>query len=158
MSSIIINGREIELLEPDYPDFFEPKPLSPKTKSNILFADINGNIHIHFQEIHRKPLLKRRSNIIIGNIPSILGKRKLVDAFDQEIYKDKERYGQDISHDFFKDHVGHDVYPNTDDSTSLNHPISWNDYVSEMRIKRPDLDPQGILDWCNQYLASKNKI
>ena len=109
MSSIIINGREIELLEPDYPDFFEPKPLSPKTKSNILFADINGNIHIHFQEIHRKPLLKRRSNIIIGNIPSILGKRKLVDAFDQEIYKDKERYGQDISHDFFKDHVGHDV-------------------------------------------------
>jgi len=38
---------------------------------------------------------------------SILGKRKLVDAFGEEIYNDKDRYGQEIPPDFFKNNVGH---------------------------------------------------
>lgn len=40
---------------------------------------------------------------------SILGKRKLVDAFGEEIYNDKERYGQDIPVNFFKTNIGHGV-------------------------------------------------
>lgn len=60
MSFAIINGRKVELLEPEkeevYPDFFESKPVSPSRKSNILFADNNGNIHITFKEKTLTPL------------------------------------------------------------------------------------------------------
>lgn len=61
-----------------------------------LFADNQGNIHITFRE---KP-----------EINSVLGKRKIVDAFGLEIYNDKDRYGQDISNDFFNNHIGHNSY------------------------------------------------
>ena len=40
---------------------------------------------------------------------NILGKRKLVEAFGEEIYKEKDRYGQDIPADFFKTNIGHGV-------------------------------------------------
>lgn len=36
---------------------------------------------------------------------SILGKRKLVDAFGIEIYNDHSRYGQSIPPDFFSSHL-----------------------------------------------------
>jgi hypothetical protein len=110
MSFVIINGREVELLEDIeqeelYPDFFEPKPVSPKK----FYADNSGNIHINFQEkTYKKPVIKRRPGIIIEEA-SILGKRKLVDAFGVEIYNDKDRYGQDIPVDFFKTNIGHGV-------------------------------------------------
>lgn len=41
---------------------------------------------------------------------NVLGKRKLADAFGEEICNDKIRYGQDIPDDFFKTNVGHGVY------------------------------------------------
>lgn len=44
------------------------------------------------------------------NLSSILGKRKLVDAFGEEIYNEKERYGQDIPADFFTLNSGHGIY------------------------------------------------
>jgi len=114
MSFTIINGREVELLEPEkeelYPDFFEPKPVSPSRKPNILFADNNGNIHMTFQEkTNKKFIFKTRSGPIVQEV-SILGKRKLVEAFGEEIYKEKERYGQDIPADFFETNIGHGVY------------------------------------------------
>ncbi len=40
---------------------------------------------------------------------SILGKRKLADAFGEEIYYNKERYGQEILPNFFKYNIGHGV-------------------------------------------------
>lgn len=40
---------------------------------------------------------------------SILGKRKLDVAFGKEVYYDKERYGQDIPQNFFKNNIGHGV-------------------------------------------------
>lgn len=114
MSFVIINGREVEVLEPEkeelYPEFFEPKPVSPKRKNNTLFADNSGNIHMTFQEkTHKKPIIKRRYGHIVEHV-SILGKRKLVEAFGEEIYNERERYGQDIPADFFDTNVGHGVY------------------------------------------------
>ena len=44
------------------------------------------------------------------NLCSILGKRKLVDAFGLEIYNEKERYGQDIPTGFFTLNSGHGIY------------------------------------------------
>jgi len=41
---------------------------------------------------------------------SILGKRKLVDAFGPSIYNEEMRYGQSIPPDFFKTNVGHNCY------------------------------------------------
>jgi hypothetical protein len=110
MSFVIINGREVEVLEPEkeelYPEFFEPKPVSPKK----FYADNSGNIHINFQEkTYKKPVIKRRPGPIIEPV-SILGKRKLVQAFGEEIYNDRDRYGQDIPADFFDTNVGHGVF------------------------------------------------
>lgn len=106
--------RGVELLAPEkeelYPDFFEPRPLSPIRKPNILFADNNGNIHMTFQEkTNKKYIFKRHSGPIVQQV-SILGKRKLDEAFGEEIYKEKERYGQDIPVDFFQTNIGHGVY------------------------------------------------
>jgi hypothetical protein len=44
------------------------------------------------------------------NKKNVLGKRKLADAFGEEIFNDKDRYGQDIPDNFFKTNVGHGVY------------------------------------------------
>jgi len=117
MSFRIINGRQIEVL--DEPDFFEPKPVSPK-RNNILFADNSGNIHKHV-------------------IPSILGKRKIADAFGPGMH-DKERYGQEIEPEFFKNNIGHGVYINPILSSSKN--------ISSTQETE-------IIDWCYKYLASK---
>ena len=62
------------------PDLFEPKPV----KNRII--------------IKKRP-----------NITPVLGKRKLVDAFGENIYNDQFRYGQEIPADFFKNNVGHGV-------------------------------------------------
>ena len=108
-------GRKVELLEPEkeelYPDFFKPKPVSPKhkgtgisRKSNTLFADNSGNIHIR-----RKPVIKIRPEMLFYEPVNILGKQKLADAFGEEIYNDQDRYGQDIPADFFNTNVGHGV-------------------------------------------------
>lgn len=92
------------------PDFFEPKPISPKRNSNILFADNTGNIHMTFEEQPiKKPIKIKRRNLSLNDTPSVLGKRKLVDAFGFEIYYDIERYGQEIPSDFFKINIGHGV-------------------------------------------------
>ena len=88
-----------------YPDFFEPKPVSPKRNyCNTLFTDNSGNIHIR-----RKPVIIRRPGISLYKPVRILGKRKLANAFGQQIYNDKDRYGQDIPVDFFKTNIGHGV-------------------------------------------------
>ena len=58
MSFVIINGREVEILEPEkeelYPDFLERKLVSPK---KVLFADNSGNIHMTCQEKTFTPFL-----------------------------------------------------------------------------------------------------
>lgn len=69
-----------------YPEFFEPRPVSPKKAP------------IRAIKIHRKIGIKTS----LEEIPSILGKRKLGDAFGENIYNDQERYGQEIPPDFFK--------------------------------------------------------
>ena len=93
--------RKFELLEPEkeelYPDFFQPKAKLPVIIK--FYADNSGNIHIR-----RKPLIKRRHEHV-----SILGKRKLADAFGLKIYNDKDRYGQEIPADFFNTNIGHGV-------------------------------------------------
>jgi hypothetical protein len=43
-------------------------------------------------------------------VKSILRKRKLMDAFGEKIYNDQDRYGQEISNEFFKNNTGHGVY------------------------------------------------
>jgi hypothetical protein len=91
----------IEEKEEFYLDFFESKPVSPKK----LYTDNSGNIHIR-----RKPIIIRRQGMSLYKSVSILDKRKLADAFGEEIYNDKDRYGQDIPDDFFNTNVGHDVY------------------------------------------------
>ena len=63
------------------PDLFEPKPVNKK-----------------------RIIIKKRPNIT-----PVLGKRKLVDAFGENIYNETDRYGQEIPADFFKNNVGHGV-------------------------------------------------
>jgi hypothetical protein len=77
-----------------YPEFFEPKPVSPKRP----------------QFIKKKLVIKKRYPIELSIITiPILGKRKLVDAFGLEIYNDIDRYGQEIPPDFFVKNFGHGV-------------------------------------------------
>jgi hypothetical protein len=105
MSFTIINGRQVETLDCEWsrenynnhPDFFEPKPVSPKNKKTVLFSGNQDNIKFHFHE-EVKFVIK-----------SILGKRKLCDAFGFEYSGDEERYGQIISDNFFNTNVGHNV-------------------------------------------------
>lgn len=130
MSFAIINGREVEIL--DEPSFFEPKPVSPKRKNNILFAQANGTIHLNIEELEQPEY----------NIPSILGKRKLEDAFGSGNL-DEERYGQTVEDDFFKVNVGHGI---------VCKPIIQN----QEKRETINFDPEEILNWCYEYLASKN--
>jgi len=134
MTFTIINGREVELLEPEkeelYPDFFEPKPVTPKRKdTGILFADNSGNIHMTFQKkTIKKPIIRRRPGPIVEQV-TILGKRKLVDAFGEEIYNERDRYGQDIPAHLFETNIGHGIS------------------INEIEI----------IDWCYKYLAINKK-
>ena len=160
MSFNIVNGRQIEILD-DYPGFFEPKPVSPKRKSTQpLFVDLSGNIHIQIHEHIRKPIIKRRFGYPLQNykMQSILGKRKLEDAFGSGV-NDSERYGQEISNDFFEKNVGHGVRPdfsvnqkppfiNVPINTATNTPVNSPANV-------PAYDEAEILEWCAKYLASK---
>ena len=76
------------------PEFFEPKPVSYDEQ---LF-------------VKRKFVIIKRQDIeVTVENKSILGKRKLVEAFGLEIYNDKDRYGQDITSDFFVTNIGHGV-------------------------------------------------
>lgn len=86
-------SQRLEEKEELYPDYYWYSK-----KINILFADNNGTIYISFEK-------KRKLDI-----PSCLGKRKLVNAFGLSIYNDKERYSKDIPDDFFKTNMGHGVY------------------------------------------------
>lgn len=113
-----MNGRIVETLDSQHlreklPAFFEPKPVSSaiKNKKNVLFSDNQGNIQFNIKE-------------------SILGKRKLSDAFDVDYCADEERYGHIIRDDFFTTNIGHNVIQEFDE----------------------------MLQWCYQYLASKKKL
>ena len=76
-----------------------------------------------------KIIIKKRPNINISEeVSSDLGKRKM----DMDTLN-KERYGQDIPDDFFKNNIGHNVYE-----------------------EKQNLNEAEILDWCYKYLASKN--
>ncbi len=147
-----INGRQIEVL--DEPDFFvgsslynsldpcfEQKPVRIllAKRNNILFADNSGNIYIQ-RSLEKKTksfLTTKREDT--HRVPSILGKRKIEDAFGLGMH-DKERYGQEVQPDFFKNNIGHCVYQNPIHSLSKN--IS------------PTQEAE-IIDWCYKYLASK---
>ena len=70
---------------------------------------------------------------------SILGKRKFNDAFEQKTFDDT-RYGQHIDTNFFDKNIGHSVVERKDN-------VKIYSYQEE----------QEILQWCHNYLASKNK-
>ena len=70
---------------------------------------------------------------------SILGKRKFNDAFHEKTFDDS-RYGQHIDTYFFNKNVGHSVVERKDN-------VKIYSYQEE----------QEILQWCHNYLASKNK-
>lgn len=102
----------------------------------MSFVEKQVDPAIHFT--CKKPIIKKRPDINIPDeVSSDLGKRKIAVPFGPEIYNDKERYGQDITDDFFKTNIGHNVY---EDKFHLNE----------------NLNEAEILDWCYKYLASKN--
>jgi hypothetical protein len=70
---------------------------------------------------------------------SILGKRKFNNAFHEQTFDDA-RYGQHISSDFFEANVGHSVIERKDDVKIFSNK-----------------EEQDILQWCQNYLTSKNK-
>jgi hypothetical protein len=79
---------------------------------------------------------------------SILGKRNFNDAFEYKTFDDS-RYGQHISSDFFQTNVGHSVI----EEQSHEQEIRRKDDVKIFSNK----EEQDILQWCQNYLASKNK-
>jgi len=115
-------SRQINLCE--HPEFFEPKPVSPKkmNANSVFFVESSGNIHIKFQgfqPIRRKYVLRRRPDY---NFPivSVLGKRTVEDAFGLGT-NDEERYGQKIPPEFFNTNIGHNVIIKND---LVNSPIN----------------------------------
>jgi hypothetical protein len=130
MSYHIVNGRIVEDL--DRMEFFEPAP-----KKYALKCDMDGNIHI--EEKRRKPIIKRTPPANDIELVSMTGKRKITEAFGIT-NNDEERYGQEISDDFFKNNTGHSV-------------------VNREKFYSVDLsnDENEIIDWCYKYLASKGK-
>ena len=70
---------------------------------------------------------------------SILGKRKFNNAFHEQTFDDS-RYGQHIDINFFDKNVGHSVIERKDDVKIFSNK-----------------EEQDILQWCQNYLASKNK-
>ena len=81
-------------------------------------------------------------------MPSILGKRKLQEAFGFGTH-DKERYEQESEPDFFVNNVGHGVYSN---------PKGSQDRMTQgtaFSIPTTKYDEDEIIDWCYKYLASK---
>jgi len=70
---------------------------------------------------------------------SILGKRKFNHAFEHQTFDDS-RYGQHIDINFFDKNLGHCV-------------VERKDIVKNYS----SMEEQEILQWCHNYLASKNK-
>ena len=124
----------------DRMEFFEPATISSqKNMHKCMFADMDGNIHI--EEKRRKPIIIKRTPTLDNDIELIFmkGKRKLTEAFGIN-NQDEERYGQEISDDFFKNNTGHSV-------------------VNREKFYSVDLgnDENEIIEWCYKYLASKGK-
>jgi len=90
------------------PNFFEPKPVS-------------GNIHI----------LKNPE--LTEHVASILGKRKLEEAFGRGMH-DRARYGREISPDFFKTNHGHIVFSSSREGyiAPANSPVK-NVYTNKLK-------------------------
>jgi hypothetical protein len=114
MSFKVINGKEVELLD----ELVIPnkRKVLPKLRqnlsnsnsnNNILFADNSGNIHIKIEEIEDVESDKKNIYVRTRQI-----KRKILDAFGPGMH-DEDRYGQEISSDFFKTNIGHGVYLNS---------------------------------------------
>jgi len=121
-------------------------PVSPKkyNASSVFFVESSGNIHMKFEDIEskpirRKPVIKRRNGYIEPFV-SILGKRKLEVAFGQGM-NDKDRYGQEIPHDFFKTNVGHNAFPSRMDgliapaNSHVNHKNLYETKINYWREK-----------------------
>ena len=70
---------------------------------------------------------------------TILGKRKFNDAFHEKTFDDS-RYGQHIDTDFFNKNVGHSVIERKENVKNYSYQ-----------------EEEDILQWCQNYLASKNK-
>lgn len=162
-----IYGKEIEALDESYENY--------DSKNNTLFVDNSGFIHLKIEEIYgkkrrRRPILRKLNFTSLGkSIPqqSLLAKRKIEEAFGPGIH-DAERYGQQISTDFFVTQVGHGVYqPQIELTTKLPDTIKIAPSIEESKINKTFLPsfPIGketvneaeIIDWCYKYLASKNK-
>jgi hypothetical protein len=79
---------------------------------------------------------------------SFLGKRKFNDAFEQKTFDDS-RYGQHIDTDFFQANIGHHV----SQKQSFEKMIERKDNIKIYSYQ----EEQDILQWCYNYLASKNK-
>jgi hypothetical protein len=122
------------------PEFFEPKPVSPKkyNTNSVFFVESSGNIHIKFEDIEskpirRKPILRRRPGYYFP-IVSILGKRNRETEFGY-CMNDKERYGQEIPPDFFKFNHGHNVFPCCDKGfIDRDIPVNYNHFYED-RLK-----------------------
>jgi hypothetical protein len=162
MSFQVINGKEVEVLEhSDFIDKDSYRNFGPET-NNILFADNAGNIHIKIEEI-RKCRIK---GIFDNKLHSILGKRKIEDAFGFGMH-DTERYGQEVQPDFFKNNIGHGVYQNPkgsqDHRTQATKGTAFAAYTParqafQIHSSSKNISPNQeaeIIDWCYKYLASK---
>jgi hypothetical protein len=79
---------------------------------------------------------------------SILGKRKFNDAFDSNTFDDS-RYGQHIDTDFFNKNIGHPVSQKQSSEKVIERKDNVKNYSYE--------EEQEILQWCQNYLASKSK-
>jgi hypothetical protein len=79
---------------------------------------------------------------------SILGKRKFNDALDSNTFDDS-RYGQHIDTDFFNKNIGHCVSQKLSSEKVIERKDNIKIYSYE--------EEQEILQWCQNYLASKNK-
>lgn len=80
--------------------------------------------------------ISRKSANAYANVVSILGKRNFNDAFENTTFDDA-RYGQNISTDFFKKNVGHDVIQSNTKAFTYE-------------------EEQEILQWCDYYRANRN--
>jgi hypothetical protein len=159
MSFQVINGKEVEVLEhSDFIDKDSYRNFGPEI-NNILFADNAGNIHIKIEEITKC----RIKSIFDNKLHSILGKRKIEDAFGFGMH-DTERYGQEVQHDFFKNNIGHGVYQNPkvsqDCRTQGTAFAAYNPsrQASQIHSSSKNISPtqeSEIIDWCYKYLASK---
>jgi hypothetical protein len=79
---------------------------------------------------------------------SILGKRNFNDAFEYKTFDDS-RFGQHISSDFFNKNIGHSVSQKLSSEKDIERKENVKIYSYQ--------EEQDILQWCENYLASKNK-